>query len=154
MEKFQVLVRAPAFHRLATTIARSDYATDDFKKNPIIATMMTQQASRQFPVQDPHPLSTAMSEMIRAYDAPELFSHVHFLSTIGRVATAFISEHNATSSRDERIVEIQDLNAVCRDWHSRWCDDSVVTATFVPSDPMDLRSSSSSSRQYVLFQMI
>lgn len=136
----QVVVRAPAFQRLATTIGNSKYCTDAYKNDPVVAMMMSQPASRRFPVQDCDLLATTMMNLIRSYDVPELFSYIHLLSTLGRVATAFLS----ASSRDESVLEIQELNSLCRNWHARLSDDCSIRATMVDGG-------SSRTSQYVVF---
>lgn len=142
------MVRAPVFQRLIHAIGHSRFASDDFKKDPIVKMVLHPdwRIARSFPSDEPAQLAVTFTAVIREFAISGLVNHLKTLTTLGHVASVLIASSRSSDDdgRNPRIVEVQELSEVCL----ALCSEGrvVSSATFVRGP--------SASNEYVQFDII
>lgn len=114
----RVVVKAPVFYSLVTFMASSKFATDDFKKHELIASIGTGSIDV---------FSLSADDLVAAFKAvvnefhqvPKLCDRIQFLGNLTQMGQAFMSglRGDASGYRENRhIIDMQDLSRTCNSW--------------------------------------
>lgn len=100
-------------------MASSKLATDDFKKNPVIASMQARLDDTKFRQEDnPDNLLTAFAALVHEFhQVPQFCDRIQFLGNLTQMGEAFLTGLRGDPLYENpRIVELQDLSRTCRNW--------------------------------------